>query len=58
MSGESNVAHWLRRHGLDPVEGLVKAILGAAKKKNHVLTQAEIDSVIDQYRREAPTGPA
>ncbi|HEX2571572.1 MAG TPA: LeuA family protein [Polyangia bacterium] len=60
MSGESNVVHWLRRHGIDPAPDLVKAVLGAAKKKNHVLTQAEIDSVIDQYRREAPemTGPA
>jgi 2-isopropylmalate synthase len=58
MSGESNVIHWLHRHDIDPAPDLVKAVLGAAKKKNHVLTQAEIDGVIDQYRREAHASPA
>lgn len=46
MSGASNVGHWLRRHGIAPSEPLVKAILARAKQSNHLLTDAEIQSVV------------
>jgi 2-isopropylmalate synthase len=47
MSGTSNVQHWLRGHGIDPTEDLVAAILGAAKRTRHVLSDAEVMGIVD-----------
>jgi 2-isopropylmalate synthase len=47
-SGESNVVYWLIKHGYEPTRELVAAVLGAAKRGNHVLGDAEIQTVIDQ----------
>jgi 2-isopropylmalate synthase len=47
MSGASNVQHWLRGHGIDPTEDLVAAILGAAKRTRHVLSDAEVMGIVD-----------
>lgn len=45
-SGESNVVYWLDRHGYQPTKDLIRALLSAAKHSNHVLTEAEIVSII------------
>jgi isopropylmalate/homocitrate/citramalate synthase len=47
-SGESNVVYWLNKRGYEPTRELVAAVLGAAKRGNHVLGDAEIQTVIDQ----------
>jgi 2-isopropylmalate synthase len=47
-SGESNVVYWLKKRGYEPTQELVAAVLGAAKRGNHVLGDAEIQTVIDQ----------
>ncbi len=48
-SGESNVVYWLSKRGHETTDSLVKAILGAAKKGNRVLTDEEINQVIKDH---------
>lgn len=50
MSGESNVVYWLKSHGYEPEEGLVKHIFARAKAEDHIFTDAEIESMIAEYR--------
>jgi len=50
MSGESNVVYWLKSHGYEPEEGLVKHIFARAKAEDHIFTDAEIESIIAEYR--------
>src|SRR5262249_16023808 len=38
MSGKSNIAFWLERHGVDPTEELVERIFTRAKQSNSVMT--------------------
>jgi len=45
-SGESNVIYWLKKRGYEPTQELVAAVLGAAKRGDHVLGDAEIAAVI------------
>ena len=45
-SGESNVIYWLKKRGHEPTAELVAAVLGAAKRGDHVLGDAEIAAVI------------
>lgn len=45
MSGLSNVAAWLRDHGIQPEEALVAAIFEKAKVASEVLTEAEIREI-------------
>jgi 2-isopropylmalate synthase len=52
MSGASNVQHWLTSHGISPSEPLLRAILERAKSTDHVLSDAELLSVISCVRRE------
>ncbi len=47
MSGASNVSHWLRRNDIEASESLVKAILVKAKSEKHILTDEEIQAVVD-----------
>jgi isopropylmalate/homocitrate/citramalate synthase len=42
MSGVSNVVHWLRAHGIEPKEPLVREIVRVAKERNRLLTDDEI----------------
>ncbi len=49
-SGESNVVYWLKKRGFDTTDDLVKAILGAAKRGNRVLTNAEVSQVIKEHQ--------
>jgi 2-isopropylmalate synthase len=50
MSGESNVVYWLRKRHIDPETQLVKNILGAAKASDHILTEEEINQLINEFR--------
>jgi len=50
MSGASNVTYWLSTHGIAPSEELVAAILEVAKGTRHILTDAEVMSVVDRVR--------
>jgi len=45
-SGESNVVYWLKKRGYQPTESLVKAIIGAAKRGNRVLSDDEINELV------------
>jgi 2-isopropylmalate synthase len=49
-SGESNVVYWLRKRGFEPTPPLVAAVLAAAKRGDHVLTDEEIHGVIKQFQ--------
>jgi len=42
MSGKSNVAFWMERHGIPESDELVTKILDAAKKSSRVLTDDEL----------------
>ncbi len=46
MSGQANVVFWLERHGLPVTAGAVEEVLNAAKKADRVLTDAEIQQVL------------
>jgi 2-isopropylmalate synthase len=50
MSGASNVNYWLRQRKIETSKDLVEAILGVAKGTDHILTDAEIQAVVDQHR--------
>jgi 2-isopropylmalate synthase len=52
-SGESNVVYWLKKRGFDPTQGLVSAVLSAAKRGNRVLTDEEIHQVIKEHNANA-----
>lgn len=55
MSGASNVNFWLRQRGVEPSKELVEAILAKAKATDHILTEEEVQAVIDQQLpRRAP----
>lgn len=51
MSGQSNVNYWLRKRGIEPTEALVNAILDAAKKSAHILSDAEVTEVVNRQRQ-------
>jgi len=46
MSGTSNVVHWLRRHSIEPSDGLISRILDRAKASNRVLRDDEVLAVV------------
>jgi 2-isopropylmalate synthase len=50
MSGASNVNYWLRQRKIETSKDLVEAILGVAKGADHILTDTEIQAVVDQHR--------
>ena len=50
MSGASNVNHWLTAHGVATDEALVSEILKQAKTLDHIMTDAEIWSVVRRVR--------
>jgi 2-isopropylmalate synthase len=45
MSGKSNAAFWLERHGYTPTEPLVQHILSSAKQGNHLFTDDELHAI-------------
>ena len=49
MSGASNVTYWLKTRKIEPSEALVKAILAKAKDSDHILTEAEVMSVVQAH---------
>ncbi len=49
MSGKSNAAYWLERHGYTPTDELVAHVLGAAKAGNHLFTDDEIHAICKRF---------
>ncbi len=47
LSGESNVLYWLREHGYEESNGLAREIFDYAKHSNKILTDDEIESIIE-----------
>jgi isopropylmalate/homocitrate/citramalate synthase len=47
MSGESNVVFWLERHGIEPTPDRIQAVFRRAKSVDRVLTDAEIQAVLE-----------
>ena len=56
MSGESNVFFWLRERAIDPTPERVAALYRAAKASDHVLSEAEIRTVLSALPDSVPTG--
>ncbi|MGA2449225.1 MAG: 2-isopropylmalate synthase [Polyangiaceae bacterium] len=52
MSGSSNVAYWLRERGIEPTEGLVGAVLRAAKAGTRVLSDDELMTIVREVSSE------
>jgi 2-isopropylmalate synthase len=50
MSGASNVTYWLAERSIPADDALVSAILAAAKKENHILSDDEVMSVVKRVR--------
>jgi len=46
MSGASNVTYWLKQRGIEPQKVVVDAVLAAAKKSHHILSEAEVMAVV------------
>ena len=46
MSGASNVMYWLKQRGIEPSKPVVDAVLAAAKKSHHILTEDEVMAVV------------
>lgn len=53
MSGASNVSYWLLRRGIEGDDALLKAVLGRAKASSQTLTEAEVLSVVDEWKTSA-----
>jgi 2-isopropylmalate synthase len=49
MSGESNVIFWLERRGIEPTRERVEAVFHRAKSVDRILTDAEIQSVLEAH---------
>jgi 2-isopropylmalate synthase len=50
MSGRSNVVYWLESRGIQAEDALVDRIFDHAKRSDHTLTEAEIESLLDGDR--------
>src|SRR5256886_1500996 len=48
MSGESNVIFWLEQRGIVPRPELVKTVIDAAKRRDGLLSEAEVLHIIEQ----------
>lgn len=51
MSGASNVNYWLRQRKIETSKELVEAILAKAKTTDHILSDEEIQAVVDARSR-------
>jgi 2-isopropylmalate synthase len=49
MSGTSNIVYWLRQRGIEPDEKLVDVIFNAAKTQNRVLTDEEVEELVQGH---------
>jgi 2-isopropylmalate synthase len=46
MSGASNVTYWLKQRGIEPTKAIVDAILAAAKRSNHILSDDDVMAIV------------
>jgi isopropylmalate/homocitrate/citramalate synthase len=51
MSGASNVNYWLRQRKIETSKELVEAILAKAKATDHILSDDELQAIVDQHQR-------
>lgn len=58
MSGQANVLHWLAERGIEPVPGLVAAILRAAKSAATTLEEAAVFEVCREHGARGAAAPA
>lgn len=56
MSGASNVNYWLRQRKIEPSKELVDMILTKAKTTDHILSDEELQSVVNQQSRTPTRG--
>jgi len=56
MCGESNVVYWLTEREIDTEPGLVAKIFAAAKGADHVLEEAEVRALCEEWRVEQGAG--
>ena len=56
MSGLSNVTFWLRKRNVEPEASLCEAILKIAKQSDHLLTDGEVEAIIDRFQRQQING--
>jgi 2-isopropylmalate synthase len=49
MSGASNIVYWLKLRGIEPDEKLVDVIFNAAKTQNRVLTDEEVEALVERH---------
>lgn len=54
QSGLSNVVWWLEQHGIAPSPGMAEAVLTEAKQRDRVLSDAEVQAVVDAWRADHP----
>ena len=53
MSGISNVTFWLKKRSIEPTPALCEAILKVAKTSDHLLTEPEVQAVIERHAKQA-----
>jgi 2-isopropylmalate synthase len=46
MSGASNVTYWLKQRGIEPAKKVIDAVLAAAKKSHHILSDDEVMDIV------------
>jgi len=54
QSGLSNVVWWLEQHGIAPSPGMAEAVLTEAKQRDRVLSDAEVQAVVDGWHADRP----
>jgi len=47
LSGRSNVIHWLEKRGIPATDELIERIFGVAKQSERVLTDEDVQAVVD-----------
>jgi isopropylmalate/homocitrate/citramalate synthase len=53
MSGASNVTYWLKQRGIEPTKPVVEAVLAAAKKSHHILSDEDVMAIVNRASESA-----
>jgi 2-isopropylmalate synthase len=53
MSGASNVTYWLKQRNIEPTKAVVDAVLAAAKKSHHILSDSDVMSIVERASEKA-----
>ena len=49
MSGQSNVVYWLESRGIEPDPQLVESIFSECKRSDRLLTEGEVQTLVNAY---------